>query len=131
MVWGALLVLRNTIFSILIGTALGFLAGLGVGGGSLLILWLTAVLGMEHSVARSINLLFFLPSALIASIFRWRQGALKLRAILPAIIAGCACAVLGSRLSTCIDIGLLKKLFGGLLIVTGIRELFYRPRKAK
>lgn len=123
--------LNNAVFSIFIGAALGFLAGLGVGGGSLLILWLTAVVGMEHQLARSINLLFFVPSAFIASLFRWHQGTLKIRTVLPAIISGCTCALLGTWLNTQIDIGLLKKLFGGLLIITGIRELLYRPRNAK
>ena len=52
---------------LVIGTVLGFLAGIGVGGGSLLVLWLTLVLGMEHPQARLINLLFFLPSAIVAS----------------------------------------------------------------
>lgn len=121
----------GTFFSIIIGTVLGFLAGLGVGGGSLLILWLSTVLGMEHQIARGINLLFFVPSALIASFFRWRQGALKIRSVLPAIIAGCICALLGSWLSVRINTELLQKLLGALLIATGIRELLYRPRKAK
>ena len=44
-----------------IGAALGFLSGLGVGGGSLLLLWLTIVTGMEQSEARLINMMFFLP----------------------------------------------------------------------
>lgn len=114
--------------SILIGTVLGFLAGLGIGGGSLLILWLTFVLGMEHSIARGINLLFFIPSALVACFFRWRQGALEWRKILPAIVAGCAAALVCSLVSGYLDLSLLKKLFGGLLILTGIRELFYRPQ---
>lgn len=114
-----------------VGAALGFLSGLGVGGGSLLMLWLTVVLYMDHSVARAINLMFFLPSALIACLFRWRQGALRLDKALPAMIAGCAFAGLFAWLSTVIDIGILKKLFGCLLLATGIRELFYRPRKAK
>ena len=46
-----------------VGAILGFLSGLGVGGGSLLILWLTAVLGTEQRAAQGINLLFFLPAA--------------------------------------------------------------------
>ena len=37
---------------LIVGTVLGFLSGLGIGGGSLLILWLTIVLGMEQSTAR-------------------------------------------------------------------------------
>ena len=52
--------------SLIVGTALGFLSGLGVGGGSLLILWLTLVLGMEQGEARTVNLLFFLPAAAVA-----------------------------------------------------------------
>lgn len=109
-----------------VGIVLGFLSGLGIGGGSLLILWLTLVLGMEQSIARSINLLFFLPCSLIACFFRWKQGTLNGKVTLPAAIAGCAAAAIFSFL--CIDTILLKKLFGGLLILTGIRELLYRPR---
>ena len=59
---------------LIVGTVLGFLAGIGVGGGSLLILWLTLALGMAHPQARVINLLFFLPSAVIASFFPVEAG---------------------------------------------------------
>jgi len=116
---------------LIVGTVLGFLAGIGVGGGSLLVLWLTLVLGMEHPQARLINLLFFLPSAIVASVFRWHQGALKFRKILPAIVCGCIAAGICSYFSRYMDMALLKKLFGGLLLLTGIRELLYRPRKAR
>ena len=115
---------------LLIGGTLGFLSGLGVGGGSLLMLWLTLILNMDHNAARSINLMFFIPSALIASFFRWKQGVLHLGSILPGIIAGIS-AALFSFLSRTIDLSLIKKLFGILLLLTGLRELFYRPRKAK
>lgn len=126
---GAIFMLDSLPVMILIGSVLGFLSGLGVGGGSLLMLWLTLVLEMEHSAARSINLLFFIPSALIASFFRWRQGALDIKKVLPAIIAGCVSAGCFSLLSKQLDISLLKKLFGVLLLLTGIRELFYKPKR--
>lgn len=112
--------------NILIGTVLGFLAGLGIGGGSLLILWLTFVIHLDPQTARSINLLFFLPSAVIAVLFRRKQGAVDLKRIFPAMISGCAAAVLFSWLGSGLDLELLKKLFGGLLIITGLRELFYK-----
>lgn len=114
-----------------VGVILGFLTGLGTGGGSLLILWLTLALDMEQSPARIINLLFFIPSALIACFFRWRQGKLDLKQVLPAIAAGCVCAAVFSWIGTVLDLALLKKLFGALLLFTGLRELFYRPRKAR
>ena len=114
-----------------IGAVLGFLSGLGVGGGSLLMLWLTLILGIDHSIARNINLLFFLPTAAIASFFRWKQGALDLKKVLPAIVAACISAALFAWLSRRIDITLIKKSFGALLLLTGIREILYRPRKAR
>ena len=110
---------------------LGFLAGLGVGGGSLLMLWLTAVANMDYAVARTINLLFFLPTALIASLFHKKQGSLNLQKVLPAIICACVAAALFSYVGRYINTKLLKKLFGGVLILTGLRELFYRERKPK
>ena len=117
--------------ALLAGFLLGILAGLGVGGGSLLILWLTLVLEMDQSTARAINLMFFICAALSVSVFRWKQGTLKLKKILPAILAGSAAAALFSWLGTRLDTLLARKLFGMLLLAAGFRELLYRPRNAK
>ena len=117
--------------SAIVGVILGFLAGLGIGGGSLLILWLTLVLQMPHDSARGINLLFFIPAAIIACIMRRRQGYIQLQTVLPAAIAGCTATVFFTFISTSIDTAILKKPFGVLLIATGLKELFYRPRKAR
>ena len=114
-----------------VAITLGFLAGLGVGGGSLLMLWLTLAAGMEYEKARTINLLFFLPSALIATFFHKKQVSVSIQKILPAIIAGSIAAAVFSYIGRTLDTTILKKSFGGLLLITGLRELFYRPRKAK
>ena len=119
------------LLAIFIGLILGFLAGLGIGGGSLLILWLTLYANLEPITARAINLMFFLTAAGSVSIFRFKKGDLKLKQILPAIISGCVVAAICSWLGTKIDQDILKKIFGGLLLLTGARELFYRPRNAK
>jgi len=121
--------LDSFLVSILIGTALGILSGLGTGGGSLLILWLTLVLGMEQPEARAINLMFFIPSALVACLFRWKQGRLDIKKVLPAIIAGSIASGIFTFLSRDMDTTLLQKLFGGLLLLTGVRELMYKPKK--
>ena len=115
--------------TIAISTALGFLSGMGVGGGSLLLLWLTLIVGMEPATAKFINLLFFLPSAAAACCFRWKQGSLHVRKILPAILGGCLGAVLGSMTVNGLPITALRKAFGILLIATGIREVLYKPKK--
>lgn len=109
----------------------GTLAGMGLGGGSLLILWLTAVMGVAPNIARGINLLFFLPAALLSTLSRIRRGMLPIKKVMPAVWAGIVFAVVFSLLGIYLQVKVLKKLFGVLLLATGLRELFYRPRKAK
>lgn len=118
-------------FIIIVGAVLGLLSGLGVGGGSLLILWLTLIVQMPQDTARSINLLFFLPTALIASFFRWKRGKLEFQKILPAMLGAVAAAILFTWISRHLNSDSLRAPFGILLLITGLRELFYRPRKAK
>lgn len=115
--------------AIIVGTILGFLAGLGIGGGSLLILWLTLELQMDPQTARLMNLLFFIPSAIISSLFRWKQGTLDLPRIFPAILSGCASALVCSLIFRSMEPTLLRRLFGILLLITGARELFYKAPK--
>ena len=123
--------LNSIPFSIAVGTALGFLAGLGTGGGSLLVLWLTLVLHMDPSQARLINLMFFLPAAIIATVFHWRQGRVPFRKILLPTLAGCAAAAFFAFIGQKLNTESLRKLFGVLLLFIGAKELLYRPRKPK
>ena len=117
--------------NLIIATLLGFLAGMGIGGGSLLLLWLTQLNNLDQPQARIINLLFFLPAAAIATFFRSRHMKIEKKPAMVATIAGCVAAVIFSYINKFIDVTLLQKLLGILLILTGIREIFYRPRKAR
>lgn len=111
-----------------VGTVLGFLSGLGIGGGSLLILWLTLVLDTDPAAARMTNLLFFLPAALVALLFRWKQGAVPFRKILPAMVSGVLSAALFSWVGLRGNTQLLRKAFGLLLLLTGAKELCYHAK---
>ena len=113
---------------IIVGTLLGFLSGLGIGGGTLLILWLTQIIGMEPIMSRTINLMFFITAAGSVSIIRVKNKVIPWRSILPAIITGCIIAWIFTILSKNMDTCALKKLFGVLLLVAGFRELFYRAK---
>ena len=119
----------NWAVTLLVGTALGFITGLGVGGGSLLMVWLTAVLGMDAITARSINLLFYLPGAAIAILFRKSQGKIRWKNVLPPALAGCLAAAACSQFSTAVDNSWLQKLFGVILIITGLREIFWKEKR--
>jgi uncharacterized membrane protein YfcA len=114
-----------------VSVVLGTLSGLGTGGGSLLIILLTLGLDMDHNTARTINLMFFLPAALIACYFRRKQQKLDFKKVFPAILSGTVTAAVFCLTANRIELKYLKKLFGLLLLYTGIRELLYRPRKAR
>lgn len=123
--------LSSTAFSIALGAVLGFLTGLGTGGGSLLLLWLTLVLDMEPQMARAINLMFFIPAAVTASALRLFRGGIPFRKIIMPALAGCGSAAAFSFAGSHMNTEHLQTLFGVLLIATGIRELLYRPQRLR
>ena len=116
--------LESFSLGVLSGTALGILTGLGIGGGSLLLLWLTGVLGAEPELARNISLLFFFPSALISCLLSRKNIPWKL--LLPGILAGVLSAALFAVLARSLDPELFRKALGLLFLFTGLRELFHR-----
>lgn len=117
--------------AVLAGLVCGVLSGLGIGGGTLLMVWITAVTGLEQTVAQGINLLYFLPTALFALIFHIKNRLISLRTVLPAIGAGCLTAAGAAWLATALDTELLRKLFGGFLLLVGVNELFGRHARDK
>ena len=82
--------------SVLAGAVCGVLSALGVGGGSLLMVWLTAAAGLEQKTAQAVNLLFFLPTAAAGLFFHIRGRLVLWRAAVPAMLAGAAAAALGA-----------------------------------
>ena len=121
----------STWIAALAGIVCGVLSGMGIGGGTLLMVWMTAVAGMEQAGARGINLLYFLPVATVSLFFHGKNGLLSKKVILPAAAIGCVTAALTGYLAWNLDMRLLGKLFGGFLLLVGGKELFYRDKKAK
>ena len=112
----------------LAGTATGVLSAFGVGGGSLLLIYLTAFAGLGQQAAQGINLLYFLPAAAAALPTHKKNGLLEKKVILPAILAGLATAACTALLANRLDTHLLRKLFGVFLLYIGLRELFRRDK---
>ena len=111
-----------------VGAATGVLSGFGVGGGTLLLVYMTAFAGLDQHLAQGINLLYFLPAGLMALPAHVRNGYIEKGALLPAIGAGLACAALAAWMATSMDVGLLRKCFGAFLVAVGTMELFGRKR---
>lgn len=111
------------------GLVCGVLSGFGIGGGSLLMVWMTAVLSMEQKTAQGVNLLYFLPCAVCALIFHIKNRQIVWRAVIPAALAGLASAVGGALLAQHLEAALLRKLFGGFLVLVGLSEIFLKGLK--
>lgn len=95
------------------------LAGMGVGGGGLLVIYLTLAREMPQLEAQGINLLFFLSSALPAIAVNLKKRRLDFRRILLTAAPGAIFAVLGALLASKINAAVLRKVFGGLMILAG------------
>ena len=116
--------MKDWLIAALAGAVTGVLSGFGVGGGSLLLIYMTSFAGIPQTLAQGINLLYFLPTAATALPAHFKNGYVEKKALLPAIAAGLACSALTAWIATALDVDLLRKCFGGFLILIGLRELF-------
>ncbi len=119
-----------TVLAIFIGVLTGIISGFGIGGGSLLMLYLTALAGVEQYAAGGINLVYFIGCAPAALIGHIRQKNIVWKAVFFCSIAGVAVAIPASLLAAGMETDLLRRLFGVLLLYVGIKELRVK-KKAK
>lgn len=110
-------------FDFLAGTLTGVLSGLGVGGGTLLLVYMTAIRGVEQHLAQGINLLYFLPAAMAALPAHLKNGYVDKRSVLPAACAGLCLSALAAWFSSGLELGILRKCFGVFLIFVGLSQL--------
>ena len=116
--------MKDWLIAALAGAATGVLSGFGVGGGSLLLIYMTSFAGVPQTLAQGVNLLYFLPTAATALPAHLKNGYVEKRALLPAIAAGLACSALTAWAATALDVDILRRCFGGFLVLIGLRELF-------
>ncbi len=121
----------NWLFSALAGLLTGVLSGFGVGGGTLLLLWLTLVSGMDQLRAGGVNLLYFVCCALPALWGHAKNGLLEKKAVLWCALAGFPACIAAALLASWMDVALLRRLFGVFLLYIGFRELFSKPQSPR
>ena len=111
------------------GLVCGVLSGFGIGGGSLLMVWMTAVLAMEQKAAQGINLLYYVAAASPSLLFHLRHGLVEKKGGAIALCLGIPGCAAGAFLARWIEPQLLRRLFGVLLLYIGARELFAKAPK--
>ncbi|MBQ8331354.1 MAG: sulfite exporter TauE/SafE family protein [Clostridia bacterium] len=104
------------------------LSGMGVGGGGLFVVYLALFGETPQLTAQGMNLLFFLFSAGASMLVHLRQRHVLPLAVLLMAGTGIAGALLGSALAPHVNGDLLRKLFGGMLVVSGILALQRKER---
>ena len=119
-----MLSLNKYLLPFLAGAVTGILSGFGVGGGTLLLVYMTAFAGLDQRLAQGINLLYFIPAALLALPSHVKNGYIEKQILVPTISAGLICAALAAWIATGLEVKLLRKLFGVFLVLIGVRELF-------
>lgn len=109
----------------------GIFASLGIGGGFLLLLYLTISLGMEQKEAQLINLIFFIPIAIISVIMHYKNKLIDTHSSSQCIVGGVVGVMVAIFINSYISGDLLSKIFGVFLIIFGIKTLFTKNKETK
>ena len=113
----------NPLLNFIVSFLTGILSGFGIGGGTLLIVYLAFFAGVEQRMAQYVNLVYFLPTAAGSMLPHIKNNRIEWRTALPAAVSGCILAYLTASFLRGFDAGLLKRFFGLFLIYIGIREV--------
>ena len=105
------------------------IGSMGLGGGGVLLLYLTAFASYPQLQAQVINLIFFIPTAIISLIIHTKHKLVRWRFALIACPFGVAGVCLGTYLSSIIAETNLSKIFAGFLLILGLCELFRKKKK--
>lgn len=101
----------------------GLLGAMGLGGGGVLMLYLTT-LELSQRSAQGINLMFILPVGLVGLWFHRKNGLIDGSVLPYVLLGGVLGVVLGSICSGLLEEALLRRLFGLLLLAIGGKELY-------
>lgn len=113
-----------TIFlNALAGLLSGIVGSMGLGGGGVLVLYLVLYLNMNQLEAQGINLVFFIPTAIISLFIHNKNGLIKWKKALPLIVTGVIGVFAGMFFIDKIQPDILRKIFAGLIFIIGAREL--------
>lgn len=109
---------------IIIGLISGVVSGTGMGGGTILIFLLVFMCGIEQHVTQAINLVFFIPTSIVAIIVNLKNKNVDLKLAIIISIFGIVGAIMGANLSIHTDVNKLGRYFGIFLAIIAIHEIY-------
>lgn len=112
-----------------LGLITGIIGGMGIGGGTILIPGLVFLTALKQQTIQSINLISFIPVAIIALIIHHKNKNILIRFTIPIVIIGLGGAWIGSMMALRLPSQLLRRFFGIFLFIMGIYEIFWKSKK--
>lgn len=98
------------------GLAAGIFTGIGMGGGAILVMILTTFLKINQKLAQASNLIFFIPTSIVAIIFNLKNKNIELKKDASIIVWGVIGSIIGSLISAKLNTLILGKIFGVFLL---------------
>lgn len=102
------------------GIAGGVIGGMGMGGGTLLIPILTLLLSVGQLEAQAINLIVFVPMAIVTLIIHIKNKLVDFKKLIYSLPLALVLAVIGALLVKKIDENILKTTFGVFMLIVGV-----------
>ena len=109
---------------VLIGIIAGIVSGTGMGGGTILIFLLTVLMSLDQHVAQATNLIFFIPTSIVAIMVNLKNKNIDTKLAILISIFGILGAIVGANIAIHIDVGILRKCFGVFLAIIAINEIY-------
>ncbi len=114
---------------IIIGFVSGIVTATGMGGGTILILCLGIFMNMNQHIAQATNLVFFIPTSIVAILYNIVKKKINFKICTPIIIFGIIGAIIGAKLSVNINAHSLRKYFGVFLLIIAGNEIYSLLKK--
>ena len=115
----------NAFWLILAGVVGGVLGGMGFGGGTLLIPILTFLLGVRYPLASWVNLVAFLPTAIVALTTHIKNKLIDVYSLLYALFFALFGLGAGVMLSGKVPEDVLRYIFGVFMVALGSISVFF------
>lgn len=106
----------------------GVFASLGLGGGMVLIIYLTVFANLPQLAAQGVNLIFFVPIAGLSLYYHHKHKLIDWKKIVPVLISGTISVIIFSFIANNTDNNMLQKIFGAFVVVAGIKEVFSKKK---
>ena len=109
---------------IFIGIIAGIVGGLGMGGGTILILLLSIFFDFKQNILQSTNIIFFIPTSIASLIVAMKNKNIDFKIAIQISFWGMIGAFIGAKISVYMNVYKLRKCFGIFLLIIATYQIY-------